>query len=94
MNEQNEVMNNEEVMETAIETVEAPVEEVSVNGVLIVGALAALVGGSVLVYKKAIKPMISKRKAKKAQAEAAVEVEDEYFDDDFDPADSDEDSDK
>ena len=62
---ENEIMHNEEVIEEAVEAIEP---EKSGKGLLIAAAVGAAVLVGRIIYKKAIKPAIEKRKAKKAEA--------------------------
>lgn len=69
---ENEMIMNEEVIETATEEL-AAVD--SKKGLIAAGVAVAIIGG-VIVYKKVIKPALAKRKAKK-EAEATEEEFDE-----------------
>lgn len=73
-----EIMNNEEVFETTEE--EEVVDQKSHKGLvaIAVAGAAALVG--TIAYKKIVKPLIAKRKAKKELAESNDRGEDDVVD--------------
>lgn len=73
-----EIMNNEEVLETTEE--EEVVDQKSHKGLvaIAVAGAAALVGG--IAYKKIVKPLIAKRKAKK-ELEASDDCDEDIVDD-------------
>lgn len=74
--ENNEIMVNEEVMET----VEEVTSNAHGNGLVIAAVGAAVVGAGYLIGKKIVKPMIAKHKAKKelekSQQEDAIITDD------------------
>lgn len=67
---ENEIMINEEVVDGVAEVTTVD----SKKGLIAFGAAAAAVLG-VIIYKKAIKPMIAKRKAKKQNTEIEADYE-------------------
>lgn len=67
---ENEIINNEEVLETTEEIV----AENSNKGLVAVAAIGATLIVGTLVYKKIVKPLIAKHKAKKEQ-----EAEDDRY---------------
>lgn len=73
-----EIMNNEEILETTEE--EEVVDQKSHKGLvaIAVAGAAALVGG--IAYKKIVKPLIAKRKAKK-ELEASDDCDEDIVDD-------------
>lgn len=71
--ETNEIMENEEI----IETTEGIVDACAENGMAIavgVGLTALVVGGGVFAYKKFGKPFLAKIKAKKEQASVHEQI--------------------
>jgi flagellar biosynthesis/type III secretory pathway M-ring protein FliF/YscJ len=79
LNEMNNIEVAEEVIETVAEEITVPETGKGLK-VAVVAGVALLVGG--IVYKKVVKPLIAKRKAKKAQVEEEqLEIEDICTDD-------------
>ena len=79
---ENEIMNNEVVIEEVTEITEVD----SNKGLIAFGICVAALGG-VLLYKKVVKPLLNKRKAKKEQAE---EIEAQFEESDVEMNDSEE----
>lgn len=68
---ENEMIMNEEVIETATEEI-AAID--SKKGLIVAGVAIAIIGGTI-VYKKVIKPALAKRKAKKEDEAMDAEIE-------------------